>query len=42
MIYIDRRIADVETITMLIRRILFELHVHIDALRWERRNSPEL
>ena len=41
-IYIDRREADVETITRLIRKILHELHVPVAALKWERRNDPDL
>jgi hypothetical protein len=41
-IYIDRREADVETITRLIRKILHEFGVPITALQWERRNDPDL
>jgi hypothetical protein len=41
-IYIDRRKADVETITRLIRMILKEFHVSEKALQWERRNNPDL
>lgn len=41
-IYIDRREADVETITRLIRKILHEFRVPITALQWERRNDPDL
>ena len=41
-IYIDRREADVETITRLIRKILHEFDVPITALQWERRNDPDL
>jgi hypothetical protein len=41
-IYIDRRAADIDLISSLIRRILDEFHVPREALRWERRNNPEL
>jgi hypothetical protein len=41
-IYIDRRESDVEHITRLIRKILGELHVPLGALRWERKDNPEL
>ena len=41
-IYIDQRERDVETITRLIRKILNDLHVPETALRWERRDDPEL
>jgi hypothetical protein len=41
-IYIDRRAADIELISQLIRKILSEFHVPIGALQWERRNNPEL
>jgi hypothetical protein len=41
-IYIDRRERDVEHITRLIRKIMMELHIPEEALRWERRQNPEL
>jgi hypothetical protein len=41
-IYIDRREADIDSITRLIRKILIEFHVPEQALRWERRNDPNL
>jgi len=41
-IYIDRRERDVEHITQLIRKILKELHIPVEALQWERRQNPEL
>jgi hypothetical protein len=41
-IYIDRRENDVEHITHLIRKILSELHIPLEALQWERRQNPEL
>jgi hypothetical protein len=41
-IYIDRSEADVEQITQLIRKILSEFRVPLTALRWERRDNPEL
>jgi hypothetical protein len=41
-IYIDRRQHDIEKITKLIRKILNELDVPLDALQWERKDSPDL
>ncbi|HZR88414.1 MAG TPA: hypothetical protein VFB02_16525 [Bradyrhizobium sp.] len=41
-IYIDRREADVQTVTRLIRKILHELNVPLAALQWERQNDPTL
>jgi len=41
-IYIDCRENDVETITRLIRKILDDLDIPESALRWERRDDPEL
>ena len=40
-IYIDGRERDVEHITLLVRKIMTELHIPEEALRWERRQSPE-
>jgi len=41
-IYMDPKISDVEEITSLIRKILAELNIPISALRWERRDGPDL
>lgn len=41
-IYIDSREDNLERITELVRQILRELHVPQDALRWQRRDNPEL
>jgi hypothetical protein len=41
-IYIDRRERDVGHITHLIRKILEELHIPVEALQWERQHDPEL
>jgi hypothetical protein len=41
-LYIDRSARDVEQITMLIRRVLFEFDIPDTALTWERRINPEL
>jgi hypothetical protein len=41
-IYIDSREADVDRITELVRQILRELQVPVEALRWERRDDPDL
>jgi hypothetical protein len=35
-IYIDRRAADIELITQLVRQILSEFRVPLTALQWER------
>lgn len=41
-IYIDSREDNVERITKLVHQILRELQVPADALRWERRDNPDL
>jgi hypothetical protein len=41
-IYIDCRERDVEHITRLIRKIMMELRIPEEMLRWERRQDPEL
>jgi hypothetical protein len=41
-IYIDRRLSNVEHITSLIRKILEEFHVPLEALQWERQDNPDL
>lgn len=41
-IYIDSREANVERITELVHQILRELQVPAEALRWERRDDPDL
>jgi hypothetical protein len=41
-IYIDSREADVARVTELVHRILLELHVPPTALRWQRRDNPDL
>ncbi len=41
-IYIDCRERDVERITRLVRKIMIELRIPEEALRWERRQNPEL
>jgi type IV secretory pathway ATPase VirB11/archaellum biosynthesis ATPase len=41
-IYIDSREANVERITELVHQILKELQVPTEALRWERRDDPDL
>jgi len=41
-IYIDRRESNVENITWLIRKILKEFHIPLEALQWERRDDPDL
>jgi hypothetical protein len=41
-IYIDSSANDVEFITQLIRKILKEFRIPADALRWERKDDPDL
>ncbi|WP_316227654.1 MULTISPECIES: hypothetical protein [unclassified Bradyrhizobium] len=41
-IYIDSRENDIEHITQIILRILKELHVPPTALKWQRRDNPDL
>jgi hypothetical protein len=41
-LYIDRRESDIQQITRLIRKILDEFHVPLEAIQWERRDNPEL
>jgi hypothetical protein len=41
-IYIDSREHNVQQITKLIRKILNELDVPVQALKWERQNDPNL
>ena len=41
-ISIDRRIKNVEEITVLVRKILKEFDIKEEALRWERALDPDL
>lgn len=41
-IYIDGRERDVEYITYLVRKIMMELRIPEETLRWERQLNPEL
>jgi hypothetical protein len=41
-IYIDRRENELLKITSLIRKILTEFEVPLDALKWERKDDPDL
>ena len=41
-IYIDSREGNVERITELVHQILRELQVPPEALRWQRRDNPDL
>jgi hypothetical protein len=41
-IYIDRRAHDVEFVSELIQKILKEFRIPPDAVRWERKNDPDL
>jgi len=41
-LYIDRSQSDIKQITRLIRKILDELHVPLEALQWERGDNLDL
>lgn len=41
-IYIDRREGDVERITQLVTQIMLEFRVPSAALKWQRRDDPDL